>query len=53
MINIYHGQACGRLLNDQLDNTKQLEKELAAYMENEHKRTSLLSNQAIEASRCK
>jgi hypothetical protein len=26
MINIYHGQACGRLLNDEIDNTKQLEK---------------------------
>jgi hypothetical protein len=50
MINIYHGQACGRLLNDQLDDTKQMEKELTAYMENEHKRNSLLSQQATEAS---
>jgi uncharacterized Rmd1/YagE family protein len=38
------------LLNDQLDDTKRLEKELTTYMENEHKRSSLLKKQVTEAS---
>jgi hypothetical protein len=38
------------MLNDQLDDTKRLEKELTAYMENEHKRSSLLKKQVTEAS---
>jgi spore coat protein CotF len=38
------------VLNDQLDDTKQMEKELTTYMENEHKRNSLFSQQATEAS---
>jgi hypothetical protein len=38
------------VLNDQLDDTKQLEKELTTYMENEHKRSSLLRSQVTEAS---
>jgi hypothetical protein len=50
MINIYHGQACGRLLYDQLDDTKRLEKESTTYMENEHKKSSLLRTQVTEGS---
>jgi hypothetical protein len=50
MINIYHGQACGRLLNDQIDNTKQLEKELTKYMEKEHNKSGFLRSQATKAS---
>jgi hypothetical protein len=38
------------LLNDQLDDTKRLEKELTAYMENEHERSGLLKKQVTEAS---
>jgi spore coat protein CotF len=38
------------LLKDQIENTKQLEKELTKYMEEEHRKSGFLRSQATEAS---